>query len=738
MNKSETMKIVLIASVMLLLSSLMGYSFIENTSKQLTSETEMHLSEVAQQGANLAETYFEKDLEVLRVLASGMISTNIPIEQKITRLKREVVRQHLHQMGIADVHGQVVTTNDFINDISDMDFFKASITGKEYISGIIANEDDTQNGFVYSVPIRQQGKITGVLFGAYAAEQLSQKLNVSFFDGEGISYIVSDNGRIIISPAIVDSSNNIYELARIENSEQKLASFMKANQNKETGVIRLMLDSHEKFIGYAPIKGINDWSLISIIPSHTVYKQSNNIISQSLIVSISISIAFLFIITYIIMTKRKNDRRLYQLAYIDNLTGIGNYNMFFNECTKVFLNKNGKKYAIIYFDIDNFKIINETFGYTTGNQYLTYVAETMRSHLQHNEPVARFSNDYFAILYEYKDSTQEIVNLVESINRKLSHVHFKDQISIDVTLSTGIYVIQEQDKDVNRALNQVNIARSSIKDQPGVSIAFYNEEIRNKLSEETDMQHDIRIALQENQFQIYYQPKYVLESGIMIGSEALIRWKHPKRGYISPGLFIPMAEKSGIIVEVGRYVFEQVCKDLHEWQEQGIKVQPISINLSRVELYQADLLTFTRKMILKHDIDVRLLEIELTETAALNDLEYTKKIISGFKSIGIKVSMDDFGTGYSSLSCLKSIPIDILKLDRSFLHDIEHDTRSKNIASAIINLAKSLNLIVVSEGVETKEQAAFLNQAGCDIVQGFYFSKPVSKQEYVELIRVLA
>ncbi|WP_330399735.1 EAL domain-containing protein [Clostridioides difficile] len=277
------------------------------------------------------------------------------------------------------------------------------------------------------------------------------------------------------------------------------------------------------------------------------------------------------------------------------------------------------------------------------------------------------------------------------------------------------------------------MARSVAKGK-NINYAIYNEDVRNKLSEESMILDDIKIALVKNQFEVYYQPKFSLVTGEMIGSEALIRWNHPEHGFISPAVFIPIAEKSKLILKIGRFVFERVCNDLYEWKKQGKKIVPVSVNLSRVELYQPDIVKFINKTIKMYNLSSDFIEIEITETVAINELNILKNVLNELRTYGFSISMDDFGTGYSSISCLRDMPIDILKLDKSFLGGIEHDERSRNIAKSIVSLAKSLDLVVIIEGVESKEQAELMKQFGCDLVQGFYFARPMPAKNFLDLL----
>ncbi|ENY8917556.1 TPA: putative bifunctional diguanylate cyclase/phosphodiesterase [Clostridioides difficile] len=300
-------------------------------------------------------------------------------------------------------------------------------------------------------------------------------------------------------------------------------------------------------------------------------------------------------------------------------------------------------------------------------------------------------------------------------------------------LCVGIYFVEEGEVDIQKAVNKANMARSVAKGK-NINYAIYNEDVRNKLSEESMILDDIKIALVKNQFEVYYQPKFSLVNGEMIGSEALIRWNHPEHGFISPAVFIPIAEKSKLILKIGRFVFERVCTDLSEWKKQGKNIVPVSVNLSRVELYQPDIVKFINKTIQMYNLSSDFIEIEITETVAINELNILKNVLNELRKHGFSISMDDFGTGYSSISCLRDMPIDILKLDKSFLGGIEHDERSRNIAKSIVSLAKSLDLVVIIEGVESKEQAELMKQFGCDLVQGFYFARPMPAKNFLDLL----
>ncbi|WP_232699686.1 bifunctional diguanylate cyclase/phosphodiesterase [Brevibacillus daliensis] len=725
-------RFVILISLLLFVFSIVGTMYIQNLSRLLNEETNMHLSEINEQGAARVKNHFEQKIEVLRVLSSGFISDpDIPIENKMDRLLTEVERNSFFQLVYATPDGKAYSTDGTSSYINKYQFFNESIKGKEYVTEPMSIGDKAPF-IICSVPIYSNGEVSGLLYGSIELHKLAEEINFSFFGGNGLSYVVDSSGRVILHPTI----NHIQEIigGEIEDRfSQAPTNYLSEFQNNGKGTIRSEINGIEAYISYSPIEGISDWMMISIAPVNVVFGISAKIIEQTICIIVSLVIIFLLILTYIIYNKRKSEKEIYKLAFKDNLTEIGNFNKFSTDCEKKLDNKKGKKYAFIYFDIDNFKVINDTFGYTSGDKVLNYVANTLKDISDNKALYARFSNDHFAILYEYETKCQ-VTDFIAFLQKKLNRVLLDEQINIDLVLSVGIYLIENDDYDFNLIYNKGNMARVTIKGQQKVQFAFYNEEIRHKLFEEIEMQNEIRMAISSNKFEVYYQPKYDLKKEKIVGAEALIRWNHPCKGFISPAVFIPVAEKTGMIIDIGRGVFTEVCRTLAEWEQKGIHPLPISVNMSRVELYQSELLSFLKDRLDTYKIPRDVIEIELTETCALNDLDHFISMIYEFQMLGFKISLDDFGTGYSSFSYLNSIPIDILKLDRSFFIDIEHDIRSQNIAKSIVTLAKSLNLIVVAEGIETIEQVAFLKKMDCDIAQGFYFGKPMPKDEMEKLL----
>lgn len=735
-NKSFTLITILFLTSLFLTT---GYIYMEDTKHLLMSEAKIHIKEVAVQGSQLAQRQIEKDLDVLNIFSNYYASNpDIPNEEKMKNLLDEMENQKFYTMAIVDINGNAENTKGDKFSVKDREFFKNSIKGKKYVSSPYVDEvNKSIKKIAISVPLLNNDKVVGVLYCTYNINTLMKLINISFYENNSISYVVKNNGTIILHPQGDSLSKNIYKLLKQDNDIQEVNRLKKELQENKTGATVLNMLEERRYLGYATMDNgnsennyIKDWNLIFSIPETVVFSNSKQIINRAVYAVLSIVLIFIAIIFYIIYIKKSNEKEILSLAYEDKVTYIGNQNKFYRECSKYLLDKPSLNYIIVYFDINNFKMINDTFGYEFGDNLLITIAKALKEELTEGEVYARLSSDYFAIFCDYKNGRNKIIRKLDNIR---SNIESNLSIVFEISLCVGIYFVEEGEVDIQKAVNKANMARSVAKGK-NINYAIYNEDVRNKLSEESMILDDIKIALVKNQFEVYYQPKFSLVTGEMIGSEALIRWNHPEHGFISPAVFIPIAEKSKLILKIGRFVFERVCNDLYEWKKQGKKIVPVSVNLSRVELYQPDIVKFINKTIKMYNLSSDFIEIEITETVAINELNILKNVLNELRTYGFSISMDDFGTGYSSISCLRDMPIDILKLDKSFLGGIEHDERSRNIAKSIVSLAKSLDLVVIIEGVESKEQAELMKQFGCDLVQGFYFARPMPAKNFLDLL----
>ncbi|GAA6427590.1 EAL domain-containing protein [Dielma fastidiosa] len=419
-------------------------------------------------------------------------------------------------------------------------------------------------------------------------------------------------------------------------------------------------------------------------------------------------------------------RQLRYLAEYDSLTGIYNKIKFF-EVTKQMIEADSEQlYAFVRFDIDRFQLINSFFGTDEGDRLLCYIANRIQEFASQLAACSygRMESDIFCICLPYADLNK--TNLVELIRNYL----YEYNTDYDIVPSMGIYLIQDRSLSVESMYNRAALAAKQCKGSYVKCFAYYNESLSVSLAREQEIINEMNTALENHQFIIYLQPKIDIQNGKPCGAEALTRWNHPKRGIMSPNDFIGIFEQNGFITKLDFYIWEQVCILLRKWLDNGYQPYPISVNISRVDLYNPKLVDMILELIRKYQIVPELLNLELTESAYTDNPIMLSETIERLQKHGFTIMMDDFGSGYSSLNILKDMDVDILKIDMRFLSKTKIAGRGENIIASVIRMSKWLNIPVIAEGVETMEQVAFLRSVGCDYVQGYYYEKPIPVEYY--------
>jgi len=389
----------------------------------------------------------------------------------------------------------------------------------------------------------------------------------------------------------------------------------------------------------------------------------------------------------------------------------------------------------MFFDLDRFKAINDTFGHLVGDRILSVFAKRLLKALDKRARlVARLSADEFVALIEDSGGTAELLPLAARIIGAVERPVIVDNHDIRISCGIGIAEFPDAGPSPEDLMRGAEFAVRTAKRQGRGSVQVYDETLSASLVYRQRLETALATALDGEEFQVYYQPKVDLQSGALIGAEALLRWFHPDLGLISPVEFIPIAEETGQIREIGRWVLRQVCRDQAEWLDRGLPVVPVAVNLSAVQFRDANLDTVLRGIIDEFGLPPNLLELELTESALVEDIDQTVETLSRLKSLGHTIAVDDFGSGYSSFGYLTRFPIDSLKIDRSFVCNIPVSADDMTVTRTIIGMAKNLDLKLVAEGVETVEQARFLKDHGCDMAQGYLYSRPVPADAFLRLV----
>ena len=438
-----------------------------------------------------------------------------------------------------------------------------------------------------------------------------------------------------------------------------------------------------------------------------------------------------------ISERKRAQTALYSLAHHDSLTGLPNRVLLDDRITqaKALAHRQNTGFALLFLDLDRFKIINDTLGHAVGDDLLRLVASRLQATLRETDTVARIGGDEFIILLANTVRCDDISLLADKIMKALSRPFLLGEHELFVTASLGGCVFPQDGPDTESMMKKADIAMYHAKSLGRNNFQFYNDQMDQNASRRFIIANSLRKGLEQHQFRLYYQPKIDTTSGRIVAMEALVRWEHPELGLLSPLEFIQLAEETGLIVQLGEWVLREACRQNVLWQNEGITHLRVAVNLSGYQLQHKNLLISISNILTETGMSPDNLEFEITESVIMQHPEYVESILSAITDLGIHISIDDFGTGYSSLSHLKRFSVNTLKIDKSFVRDVSLNSTDAAIATAIIAMGNSLNLNVIAEGVETQEQYDFLKENNCSQVQGFLFSRPLPSDEFIAVLK---
>lgn len=421
------------------------------------------------------------------------------------------------------------------------------------------------------------------------------------------------------------------------------------------------------------------------------------------------------------MKKEKNENieeKLYKLAYIDKVTNIENNNYFLEKGTELL--KQQFEGHLLIIDVGKFKIFNKKYGRVVGDNLLKNMGKKLKEILGEKRIITRLANDIFAVILEEKEQ-KELTKIIEKLLKELSNIEMEKN-KYKILISIGVSKIEKEDKDIFEILDKAIIARDEAKKNFNKKYHIFNQELENQIIKEHDIELIMEEGIQNQEFKVFYQPKVNAKNEKIEEAEALVRWERENK-LIPPNEFIPVFEKNKFIIQLDKYIYEQVCKDMKEWKEKYNKKIKISVNISKQHIVQDGFIEEYYKITKKYNVNPNEIELEITETTELDERFGISKILEKLKEKGFKISIDDFGTGYSSLSMLQQIPVDVIKIDKLFVDQIK-------MLEIMILIAKKMGLKTVAEGVETNEQVQILKKLEVDLLQGFYYSKPLEKTEF--------
>lgn len=443
----------------------------------------------------------------------------------------------------------------------------------------------------------------------------------------------------------------------------------------------------------------------------------------------------LLLVTRDVTDRKQSEETIHHLAYHDALTDLPNRRMYVQQLSKEMMQ--AKRFqsnlAVLFLDLDRFKDVNDSFGHDVGDMLLIEASKRLQACLKPGDVVARLGGDEFTIMQNQLQDRNEATALAEQIMNQLQRPFELDGHVFNVSCSIGIALYPQDGDNPEDLLKRADTALYTVKSRGKNGYDFFDPTMEAKSLERILMENEMRKAIEQEQFQIYYQPKIDIATSAMTGMEALVRWVHPELGIIPPNRFIPIAEETGMILALGEWILKQACKQNKIWHDQGYTLK-VSVNLSARQIYQKDLVEMIKDILRETNLSPDWLELEITESIFVK-MEEATAVLQQIRDIGIQISIDDFGTGYSSFSYIKSLPVDTIKIDASFIRDIHHNQESQAIVKAIVTIAQSLNMNVIAEGIELYDQVAALKENGCDHGQGYLFSKPLPTDDFDQFLR---
>ena len=726
-NKKQIVTIIII--FLILITILIAYmTYMLN---RIEANTNNSIETIVKNDANNLKTQITEQKAILQSITNEILSDNIVDTKKIFDMyERSDVTSHFIRMAIMYEGGRTITNDGHEVDYSDeIDNFFSN--NEIHISENRISKIDEEEITIYSQAIIIENEKIAILL-IVKTESYKDTFSNKVFEGKGFSYIVNKDGTIIVSANTDKETGNL-----IENIEQMLVGSSRerfeANKNtiqdniknEVSGSRTLQTTDGQYYMVYEPI-GANDWSIATFIPSKAIAGEANRALLTTFILAIIVIFIIISICIYIVISNNKKQKQLFEYAYIDSITKKGNI-YYFRKKGQEMLDKEKSKenQYLLVLDINKFKMINKAYGYKTGDTILNGIGEELEQILGKQSLICRYSNDYFAVLFEYAEDIRKIVNtLVKNIeNLKI------DSNVYNLSVNMGIYKLTDADTNISVAMDKAIIAHSASKGDVFDKFHIYDEKMEKELEKESKIEQEMYQALMNKEFKVYYQPKVYVQDEKLYGAEALVRWEHNGK-MVPPSEFIPLFEKNKFILKLDVYVFEQVCSDMKKWKEKYGKEPVISVNVSREHFLDEHFLEKYMLIATKNGINTNKIDLEITESATVEAGIDIIEIMYKMKKLEFLISIDDFGTGYSSLSTLQDMPADILKIDKSFVDRIGKN--EKNMIDYILTMAKELKLTTIAEGVETKEQRDYLLEKGCDIIQGYYYAKPMPEEEFEE------
>lgn len=740
------------------------------------------MSEVAEVESDNMRAAIEDKFSVLHGVSALVTTENINDDEGLLGRFREVVDSGVFsRVGLVNLEGRGIGYDSSlgvlpVENYADRDYVQAALRGNDFVVGPMSDIHTNEHGVVFAVPVynlkHNATEPIGVLVGLTSTQAFAEMIDISLFEGNGYVHIIDSTGAILFnSPRGMASANeNIlsteYQQTRpIADIEADLAA-------GRGGTVEFTRTDGESMISiYRPI-GINDWFVDVVLPSDYVDDKNRMILLAVTGLAVFVVLVVVLLMFAILRTQRRSQRALEAAALTDTLTGIDNELAFKRACSAHPEYFDGK-HCLVLFNLVGFSLFNIIFGYPKGSELLQQVAHILVQSVSKNELVARLSGDRFLLLLESHNPSQDEQALLRAMDEIDAAIQPCDtQYRIESQCCTYRLCAQDANRDINLIVQDMAVPLKQARDRVGTRIVHFDERNVAEANRARQIEAIMTSALSQEEFIAYFQPQYdirgddtrdgngdgatrssgdvcndasrngivtrssasrgnISRNPILCGAEALVRWQSPVLGFVTPAEFIPIFERNGSIAKIDEYMLERTCIRLREWLDAGLTCVPISVNLSRRNLFSSDLISRIKRMVDAYEIPTHLIKFELTESIVSENEQQLIGAVDELRAHGFKVSLDDFGTGYSAFSAITDIAFDSVKLDRSFFGESMETDLGRKAIIGVIQLLDQLGFETVAEGIETEAEVELLRMWGCEVVQGFVYGRPLPAEDFV-------
>ena len=712
--------------------------YIPSVARIVSEGAEAEISSATLANSYTADTHFRNKMSFLEAAASEFRKIDTADTDKVLETVRSIhANSQFRHIGFTGTDGVTISSTGSVENTSNRQFIQAGISGSATVSPHVICDFDNTYCDMYTVPVYNgSGELIGALTGDDEQFEFTNIMLLGIAGDKSCYFIFDSMGDVIYcSPgnsAGIGPADNL--LAAIDDEVVSKDIGFLLNSLNRSAVKRVSINGVEYIASFMGV--LNDeWTFAAIVPAETGYSSFTGLVvfTGFLIAILSLLLIAALIIVAVRIRAVKHDVSDFvgeseQLLYTDSLTG-GETIALFREKYAAAMADTASEHALISLDVDRFKAVNDVFGFEGGNKIIRVISDIIARSIGKNDFSARSSGDLFYICAEFGDK-RELCELAERI---MSDVEY--QITeVHLSISIGIYMIDDKPIRSRVAADRADMARETAKNSKDSSYAFFDSSMLERIRREKRIEDIMEDSLALGEFRVYLQPKYSLGSqNEVVGAEALVRWNHDGR-LIPPGDFIPLFERNGFVTKIDYYMFEEVCKLQKKYVSLGFTPKIISVNMSRLHIHKPGFVDELAAMCDKYGVETKYIEIEITESAAFENMETLREIFRQIKSKGFHVSIDDFGSGYSSLNMLKDMPVDVLKIDRSFLTEKADENEDASIIiSCVVMLASHLDIHTICEGIETQVQADLLTKLGCEMAQGFFFARPMPVPDYEKL-----